>query len=284
MQMLSLDRSCLFNMKVSFKLGETTLDTAEASALFSATEVTPDITVDILDHIDVSIIDAKKLFSLSVEKKNPTLATLAAKFAIEGIQKPAKRKRSTEVKRIIDIEQVKHFDDPSEAIAALIEMNNLRAVGAAMILYALKQGQKKTLRQIAVTMVNEMAYRGEVSADSDCFKGFVKDVEGNLRPISKAPGIKRTECFHASPVYQALREGLSLLCSWGMTETTKTVEWGAKDKKIAPNSAASLLRRTVYMIELNEGAKQLSRDWADIGDFITMMWSKRVRASHRIAG
>ena len=123
--MLSLLRSCLSHMKVSFKLGDTSLDTAEATALFSATDVTPDITIDILDHIDPTIIDAKKLFSLSVERKNPTLAALAAKFAIEGISRPTKRKRVTEAKRIVDVTPIKSFKDPAEAISTLIEMGGL---------------------------------------------------------------------------------------------------------------------------------------------------------------
>ncbi len=69
-------------MNFKFKIGDTTLDNNEAKALLSAAGRDASIVVDIAEHIDPAMIDSKKLFSISVETKNPTLASLAARFAI----------------------------------------------------------------------------------------------------------------------------------------------------------------------------------------------------------
>jgi hypothetical protein len=263
-------------MKVLFKLGETALDNAEASALFSATESIPSIVIDILDHINPAKINAEKLFSLSVQKKNPTLATLAAKFAIEGITPNKRRRSGDQIQRISDIRPVKEISDPSEAISELIGSDSLKSVGAAMILSSLKNKDKKTLRQIAISTVNELAYHGTISADSDCFRGFIKDADGSYRPVAKAPGISRSECYHASPVYTALRDGLALLAEWGLVMTDKTTEYGAKDRD--STTSIELLRRTVYLVELSESGLAVANHWGDLTSYISMRWSQRVRS------
>jgi len=48
----------------------------------------PAITIDLATVLDRDVLDAKKLFNLSIEKQRPELATLAAKLAI---QKPLAR-------------------------------------------------------------------------------------------------------------------------------------------------------------------------------------------------
>lgn len=262
-------------MKVLFKLGETNLDSAEASALFSATESNPSIVIDILDHINPEALDSKKLFLLSIEKKNPTLASLAAKFAIEGINPVKRRRMNEQIQRISDIRPSKQINDPSEAISELINLDNLKSIGAAMILASLKNRQKKTLRHIATETVDELAYKGDISPDSDCFKGFIKNFDGSYRPIAKAPGIKRAQCYHASPMYTALRDGLALLAEWGLATTDKTVEFGAKDRE--GNTSIDLLRRTVYTVELSENGLIVADHWGDLSNFISMRWSQRVR-------
>ena len=78
-------------MNFKFKLGDTALDNSEAKALLSAAGKEAAIMIDIAEHVDPAMIDAKKLFSISVETKNPTLASLAARFAIEGVSAPGKR-------------------------------------------------------------------------------------------------------------------------------------------------------------------------------------------------
>ena len=88
-------------MNFKFKLGDTALDNSEAKALLSAAGKEAAIMIDIAEHVDPAMIDAKKLFSISVETKNPTLASLAARFAIEGVSAPGKRQyRRTDAQRI----------------------------------------------------------------------------------------------------------------------------------------------------------------------------------------
>ena len=58
-------------MNFKFKLGDTALDNSEAKALLSAAGKEAAIMIDIAEHVDPAMIDAKKLFSISVETKNP---------------------------------------------------------------------------------------------------------------------------------------------------------------------------------------------------------------------
>jgi len=268
-------------MQFEFTLGQTKLNQEEAKALLAATETNPKITIDILKHIDPKLVDSKKLFSLSVEKKNPELASLAARFAIEGIEAPKKRKAGAEVKRISDIVPSRAIAKASDAIAELNQMNGLKSLGAGMILAALSKGQKRTLRQVAVSTVNELAFKGEVSADSACFRGFMKDGDDNYKPIDKRPGVDRNECFHTSPIYTSLREGLTLLMNWGMVKTTKSTDFGSKDGRDEGN--LKLLRRTVYNVELTELGIKAAEQWADINNFISHRWSQRVRSRYTYA-
>ena len=260
-------------MKIAFRLGDAKLDAAEAKALMSTAVVEPIIEIDIAKHVDPSMIDARKLFNLSVEKQLPTLATLAARFAIEGVK--VKKERRPITNRIVDIVPTTTVKKPDEAIGELNEGNSLKSLGAAMILHSLSAGQKRTLRQIAVSLVNELAFKGNVSADSACFRGFVRDSEGNFKPLLQEGAIGRSECYHASPVYGALRDGLALLAEMGLVKTSKTTEFGSKDKEVGENAA--LLRRTVYTAELTESGMEVVDQWADISDFISRRWSQRVR-------
>ena len=116
---------------------------------------------------------------------------------------------------------------------------------------------------------------GEVSADSSCFRGFARDSDGNLKPILVKTGESKAEAYHASPVYVALREGLTQLGQWGMVETHETTEFGSKDRRLNGNS--NLLRRVVYQVELTEEGKATAKLWNDVNDFIARGWSKRVR-------
>jgi len=269
------------SMQFEFTLGQTKLNQDEAKALLAATEGSKTITIDILNHIDPKLVDSKKLFSLSVERKNPQLATLAARFAIEGVEVTKRRRQYSEVQRISDIKPSRQIGQASDAIAELNQMQSMKSLGASMILASLAKGQKRTLRQVAVSTVNELAFKGEVSADSACFRGFMKDGDDNYKPVDKRPGIDRSECFHTSPVYTSLREGLSLLMEWGMVKTTKSVDFGSKDGRDEGN--LKLLRRTVYNVELTELGIKAAEQWADINKFISHRWSQRVRTRYTYA-
>ncbi len=263
-------------MNFKFKIGDTTLDNNEAKALLSAAGHGTAIVVDIAEHIDLAMIDSKKLFSISVETKNPTLATLAARFAIEGIETPKKRAYNrTEANRISRIEPKKVIKQPDEAIEALCNMNNLKSIGAAMILNGIADGHHRTLRQIATNCVNAMAYRGSVSPDSQCFMGFCKDGAGHYRTLNQGPTVPRNACYHASPMYTAVRDGAQLLREWGLIELKELIEFGSSDKEISENSRR--LRRVVYAVSPSAMGQKVANEWGDINDFITRRWSTRIR-------
>lgn len=269
-------------MNFKFKIGETTLDNNEAKALLSAAGKDAAIVVDIAEHVDPSMIDAKKLFSISVETKNPTLASLAARFAIEGVETPKKRTYTrTEANRISRIEPKKTVNVPAEAIEELCKMDNLKSIGAAMILEGVSDGSSKTLRQIATTCVNSMAYRGMVSADSQCFMGFCKDGEGHYRTLNQGPSVPRSAAYHASPMYTAIRDGAQLLKEWGLIELKEIIEFGSKDKELDENSQQ--LRRVVYAVSPTGMGQKVANDWGDIFDFISHRWSSRIREKRSYA-
>jgi len=92
-------------MKLLFKVGETSLDNTEADALIKAAANTNEVVIDLADHVDFSKLDASKLFALSVESKNPKLASLAAKVAIEGFPQAKERKKRAPRVRITQIQQ-----------------------------------------------------------------------------------------------------------------------------------------------------------------------------------
>lgn len=263
-------------MNFKFKIGETHLDNNEAKALLSAAGRDTSIVVDIADHIDPSMIDAKKLFTISVETKNPTLASLAARFAIEGIETPKKRQYvRSDANRISRITPTTEIKQPAEAIDSLCKMGNLKAIGAAMILEGTMDGNTKTLRQIATTCINAMAYRGSVSPDSQCFVGFIKDQYGHYRTLNQGPGVPRSSCYHASPVYTAIRDGAALLKEWNLIEMKEIIEFGSKDKDLNDNSKR--LRRTVYAVSPTAMGQKIAHEWGDITDFISHRWSSRIR-------
>ena len=263
-------------MNFKFKIGDTTLDNNEAKALLSAAGRDQSIVVDIAEHIDPAMIDAKKLFSISVETKNPTLASLAARFAIEGVETPKKRSYTrSDAKRISRIEIKKVISQPDEAIEAFCKMGNLKAIGAAMILDGVKDGNSRTLRQIATSCVNSMAYRGVVSPDSQCFMGFCKDSEGHYRTLNQGPNVPRTACYHASPMYTSVRDGAQLLKEWGLIELKEIIEFGSKDKELDENSKQ--LRRVVYAVSPTVMGQKVAKEWGDINDFISRRWSTRIR-------
>ena len=263
-------------MNFTFKIGDTTLDNNEAKALLSAAGRKESIVVDIAEHVDPTMIDAKKLFSISVETKNPTLASLAAKFAIEGIEIPKKRTYTrTDANRISRIETKKVITNPGEAIESLCKMTNIKSIGAAMILLGVADGTSRTLRQIATSCVNGMAYRGSVSPDSQCFAGFCKDGDGHYRTLNQGPNVPRSACYHASPMYTAVRDGAQLLKEWGLIELKELIEFGSKDKELDGNSQQ--LRRVVYAVSATPMGLKVAREWGDISDFISRRWSTRIR-------
>lgn len=263
-------------MNLTFKIGDTTLDNTEAKALLSASGKEPEIVVDIADHLDPTMFDAKKLFSMSVETKNPTLASLAARFAIEGINVRKKRTYNrSDANRLSRLSVKRTFSEPDEAIDWLCGMTNLKGIGAAMILDGVKDGYSHTLRDIATKCINDMAYRGQVSPDSQCFIGFCKNSDGLYQPLVQGPGVPRNSCYHSSAIYTAMRDGAQLLKESGLIDMSETIEFGSQDKATTENGRR--LRRVVYSVRATAMGQRVAHEWGDIKDFIAHRWSARIR-------
>ena len=254
-------------MQVKFEIAGIQLKESEAKTLLSIGSTAPTVTVDLLDHVDVKLLDSGKLFNLSIEKKHPELATLAAKLAITGPIKTPRRN----VKRnsISELEVNKISLD--EALDDLCTSSSLRNVGAAMILQTLANKEKATIRQIAVDQVNSL-WDQDVSTKSELFLGFHRS-QGRFAPfVSKAK--KGLITYHSSPLYGALRDGAAWLKQAGFLEVTAGTEFGSADKRL--EGVERHLQRKVYSLSLTESGGVLADTWADISDFTVSFWNNRL--------
>jgi hypothetical protein len=257
-------------MNLEFTLGDLPLEKNEVSALFSVSEKNPTISVDITKHFDHKLFDAKKLFNLSVEQRNPQLATLAAKLAI---YKPAKPRRAyTKTGRSTIGEQPVKQLTVDETFNTLLTNQSLKTAGAAALLFMCATGDKVTLKETAVAVVN-MLDDARLDNKYDCFRGFRRKIDGSMETCSAAPGVARSDCYHASPMYTSLRDGLSFLVRSGLAVMEEQVAFGPQDKERIPHS--QFLRRKVYHVTLTETGMHVCRMWDDMEDYIIGYWSKR---------
>jgi hypothetical protein len=258
-------------MNLEFTLGDLRLDKSEVSALFSVTDKQPTISVDITKHVDQALFNSKKLFNLSVQQRNPQLATLAAKLAI---YKPARSRRSyrkTGYKAASQQEVNPLSID--EALNMFLASQSLKTTGAAMLLLMGSKGDKITLKQTATAMVNMLDHR-LLTPTADCFRGFRRDDMGFYQPVLSGPGVTRSDCYHTSPMYTALRDGLSLLVRSGLATMEEKTSVGSETKELV--GQAQLLQRKVYHVGLTDTGTQVVHMWGDVEDYIDNFWSKRV--------
>jgi len=259
-------------MHFEFSIGELTLDKSEATTLFQASESEPTIKIDLSKHIDARYIDSQKLFSLSVQKKNPALAALAAKMAIEGVKTPSKRTyRKTGDKRITSLEVSPM--EPTDVLHTILSTPSLKHVGAAMILHALQERNDQTIREIAIYEVNYLSDWWLIKApNSDLLRGF-KRVDEEWIPLNKSPEVDRCDSFHASPIYTALRDGLAFLVKSGLVLMTEDVAFGSNDRELT--GTQSHLCRKVYKCSLSGRGRDTAEMWADPLNYIAKFWNKR---------
>jgi hypothetical protein len=257
-------------MNLEFTLGDLPLEKNEVSALFSVAAKNPTISVDITQHVDHKLFDAKKLFNLSVEQRNPQLATLAAKLAI---YKPAKPRRTyTKTGRSsIGYHPVKQLT-VDETFNMLLANRSVKTAGAAALLFVCATGDNVTLKETAVTVVNLLDDVG-LPSSCVCFKGFCRKTDGSLGAHSASPGTLRADCYHASPMYTSLRDGLSFLVRSGLAVMEEQVVYGPEDKERTPHS--HFLQRKVYHVTLTDTGMKVARMWDDIEDYLIGYWSKR---------
>jgi hypothetical protein len=258
-------------MILEFTLGDLPLDKSEVSALFSVTDKQPTISVDITKHVDQALFDSKKLFNLSVQQRNPQLATLAAKLAIYKPAKPRRSYRKTGYKAANQQEVNPLSID--EALNMFMTNQSLKTTGAAMLLLMCSKGDKATLKQTAAAMVNMLDHR-LLTPSADCFRGFHRNEMGFYEPTLREPGVARSACYHTSPMYTALRDGLSLLVRSGLATMEEKTSVGSETKELV--GQAQLLRRKVYHVGLTDTGIQVVHMWGDVEDYIDNFWTKRV--------
>lgn len=254
-------------MQLLFNVGGVEIKQSDAEALMSMSN-TATINLDLASYLTKDQLNAKKLFELSVEKERPELATLAAKIAIGGPIKPKKRERQKGFRRL---HQVVAADvDINSCLDTLMTNKKLSSVGAAMILETVNKEKSMTLRDIAYNQVNTAWDKG-LPESCSIFRGFEDNGE-EMVPIIAKPA-KGEVTYHSSSVYNALREGLKYLVQQGMAKAIAKTSWGSDDKKLS--GSETLLRRTVYEVQLTDKGKDLAGTWGDIDDFIFNFWNER---------
>ena len=83
-------------MQICYTLGKVELDKSEANFLFALSDSDAVIHVDLKKH--VTGVTSQSLFEKAVEDQDARLATLAAKFAMEGSKKFNKKKGEQKTK------------------------------------------------------------------------------------------------------------------------------------------------------------------------------------------
>lgn len=258
-------------MKVQFQLGEVALEKNEAHTIHEISGADEVLTVDLFDHIDTSQINTDALFTMSIEKRDPALAALAAKLAITGVKFSKKRAYNKNgAKTIAQVETVK--TDPFDALGQILNSNTLRSVGAAMILNSLADGERRSLREIAEDVVNHMHDYGFLNTEESpgFFKGFYQKRKGWFANIDRQ---SPNQTYHTSPMYTAMREGLSFLKSVGLVDLEEDMSFGALNKKLS--GSQTHLRRRVYTVALNDAGVSLMDTWADSDAYIANFWTTR---------
>jgi hypothetical protein len=269
-------------MNFEFTLHGVDISKSELGVMLEVTGVKPVIKIEAERYLPNKLIDASKLFALSIEKQSPELAALAAKLAIKGktLKKTKVACLHKKAMRLTDLETTPI--NVEEAIEKITTSEALRHIGAATILSTLQKsgGEKMTLRQIATRAVNRLAFSGEVGADSACFRGFRSDSEGNYKAVVKGKDVSREDCYHASPMYTALREGSQTLRQWELINAEEIVTFGSEEKDLDTNSQK--LRRTVYKISLSPRGIEMVNKWGDLSQYVSYRWSQRVRSKSKM--
>ena len=265
---ITLDWLIANNMQVKFEIAGIQLKESEAKTLLSIGNEMPTVTVDLMDHVDSKLLDSSKLFNLSIEKKHPELASLAAKLAITTPELPKKKKQPRNRHTISQLSVKKISLD--EALDQLCNYRSLKNVGAAMVINSLVNGKCMTIREIAVQQVNAL-WNQDVDVQSEIFSGF-KRVQGEFKPFVTKPQ-KGLLTYHSSPVYGALRDGTAFLKQTGFVKVEESIEYGSADKKLT--GTENHLQRRVYRLELTEAGDVLADTWGDLDKFILKFWNTR---------
>ena len=257
-------------MKLNFEINGVAIRENEAKSLFTLSDETPSITIDLSEHLTKDCLDAKKLFNLSIKSKQPELAQLAAKLAMSTPQVKAKKKRNEVEKDKISTQKIEKIS-LDEALDKFMSSKSMTNVGAAMVLQGLSGKGWTTLKELATHHVNDL-WVNDMNHRSMLFNGF-KSNNGKFMPLVMKPG-RGVQTYHSSGLYTALRDGARLLVKWGYAEVKEETSYGSEDKKLVGNE--NLLQRKVYKFALTEKGEVFVDTWADMYDYIFTYWDQKL--------
>ena len=259
-------------MKFKFELNGLALKAEEAKSLMQASSSDRSLTIDLSNHIDEDLLDAKKLFSLSIEKGQLELATIAARLAMEPVKVKVSKKRGRRGPKQTSIPTLAVEKlTVEEGIENIATKKTLSSVGAVMLLIALSRKDALTLREVATDQVNHMCLK-RVNSRSTLFNGFTC-VHGLYQPVV-AKATKGIVTYHGSPSYNAIREGAALLIKGGFATGSSEVQYNSDSK--SKSVKQTQLCRTVYKFSLTKTGKQMIGVWSDAEDFVFGYWNNRV--------
>ena len=160
---------------------------------------------------------ALRSYSISALKSNVLNSLLSRPSLRSSSRTPARLSEPKHVSagKEFDVFMKLRLDAPAiECLDYLLTHKKLGSIGAAMIIEAVGSGRPTTLRDIAVMQVNKAWNKGITSTprSSEASRTTV-NLFVRLRPV------RRSTTFHASPLYNALREGLKYLVKNGLAET-----------------------------------------------------------------
>lgn len=262
-------------MDFQFNLRGTALEHREASALLQAStpKTKQPFSIDLEKLIDVKILDANKLFSMSVEQQNPVLASLAVKLAMENKKTPttklaftSKKKTTKLVATPVKTPPKKVTKTTDDIIDYLLTHSSYRCCGAAMLLLKGDTQEWQALRDIAISVVNEAADDLKLPLSSPLFKGFTLDaVTDTLVPIESNQATRRCDTYYVSPLYLSLRSGLMFCLEHDLVRISENWTTGSRNEEY--NEKSGHLKRRYYVYKLTEFGDKLCSIWSDMDKY-----------------
>ncbi len=264
-------------MDFQFNLRGTALEHREASALLQAStpKTKQPFSIDLEKLIDVKILDANKLFSMSVEQQNPVLASLAVKLAIENKKTPttklavaSKKKATTKIVATpVKTPPKKAAKTTDDIIDYLLMHPSYRCCGAAMLLLRGNTKDWQAIRDVAISVVNEAADDLKLPLSSPLYKGFTLDAETDtLIPIESNQATRRCDTYYVSPMYISLRAGLMFCIEHNLVSISENWTIGSRNEEY--NEKSGHLKRRYYLYKLTELGEKLCSSWSDMDKYI----------------
>ena len=269
----TLGLSTDFIMDIKFKYQGCTLENLEAIALMKAAKAPQPFEVDLGKLIDIKVIDSQKLFKLSVEQQNPALANLAFKLATTEkkefkvvVKAPTSAKVSKKQEPVTKTQAV-------DIVDYLNRKSCYRNAGATLLLHFCATTESRAIRDIAVEFANKCLSEYKIDPRSVVFRGFTKTKTGLLEPIETHSAVIRRDSFHVSPLYIALRAGLTYCDNNGLLSIRQQYSNGSHSENAS--AKADLMRRMFYTFKLTGKGNEVKETWGDMEAYLVKFFNSR---------